>query len=43
MIDTNLGVVESHFADLIWQNEPIHFRELAKLCAKDLNCCDFYC
>lgn len=37
MIDTNLGVVEARFADLVWQNEPIHSRELAKLCAKELN------
>lgn len=37
MIDTNLGVVEARFADLIWQREPIHSRELAELCAKELN------
>ena len=32
-----LGVVESRFADIVWQNEPIHSRELAKLCEKELN------
>ena len=37
MIDTNLGVVETHFADIIWQNEPIHSRELAKICAEELH------
>lgn len=37
MVDTNLGVVETHFAEIIWQNEPIHSRELAKLCAVELN------
>ncbi len=36
MIDTNLGVVEARFADLIWQNEPIHSRELAAICAREL-------
>ncbi len=37
MIDTNLGVVETRFAEIIWKNEPIHSRELAKICAKELN------
>ena len=37
MLNTNLGSIEAHFADLIWQNEPIHSRELAKLCAEELN------
>lgn len=37
MIDTNLGVVEAHFADIIWQHEPIQSRELAKICAQELN------
>lgn len=37
MTEIKLGVVESHFADIIWQNEPIHSRELAKLCAEELN------
>lgn len=35
MIDTNLGVVETRFAEIIWKNEPIHSRELAKICAKE--------
>ncbi len=29
MIDTNLGVVETRFAEIIWKNEPIHSREFA--------------
>lgn len=37
MTDTNLGVVEARFADLIWQHEPIHSRELAQVCAQELN------
>ena len=37
MLNTNLGSIEAHFADLIWQNEPIHSQELAKLCAEELN------
>ncbi len=30
MKDLSLGVVESRFADIIWQNEPISSAELAK-------------
>ena len=37
MIDTNLGVVEAHFADIIWKHEPIHSRKLAEICADELN------
>lgn len=37
MEEIKLGVVESHFANIIWKNEPIHSRELAKLCEKELN------
>lgn len=37
MIDKKLGVVESKFADIIWANEPLHSRELVKLCEKELN------
>jgi len=36
MIDLSIGEVESHFADIIWQNEPISSGELVKLCAKKL-------
>lgn len=37
MVNTNLGIVEAHFADIIWKNEPIHSRELAKICSVELN------
>lgn len=37
MHDTKLGVVETHFADLIWNNEPISSGELVKLCEKELS------
>lgn len=30
--DTKLGVVESRFADIIWENEPLSSGELVKLC-----------
>lgn len=30
MADLNLGAVESRFADIIWNNEPISSTELAK-------------
>ena len=31
-----LGAVETHFADLIWDNEPINSTALVRLCAKEL-------
>lgn len=37
MEDMKLGLVESHFADIVWKNEPIHSRELVKICEKELN------
>lgn len=37
MNDLKLGVVESKFADIIWANEPLHSRELVKLCETELN------
>lgn len=36
MEDIKLGVVETHFADIIWQNEPLPSGELVKLCEKEL-------
>ena len=32
MAEIKMGVVESHFADIIWANEPLHSRDLVKLC-----------
>ena len=37
MDEVRLGVVESRFADLIWDNEPLHSRDLVLLCQKELN------
>ncbi len=37
MDELKLGVVESKFADIIWANEPLHSRELVKLCEQELN------
>ena len=36
MSDLKLGAVESRFADLIWQNEPMSSTELVKLCEEKL-------
>ncbi len=36
MAETKLGVVETRFADLIWDNEPISSGELVKLCEREL-------
>ena len=37
MPEMKLAVVESHFADIIWKNEPIQSRELAKICEQELS------
>ena len=37
MADAKLGVVETRFADLIWDNEPISSGELVKLCEQELS------
>lgn len=37
MENTKLGAVESHFADLVWENEPLSTAELIKICEKELN------
>ncbi|MBQ9848044.1 MAG: BlaI/MecI/CopY family transcriptional regulator [Clostridia bacterium] len=36
MNDYQMGVVESKFADIIWQNEPISTPTLVKLCEEAL-------
>ena len=36
MLDLTMGAVESRFAALIWDNEPITAAELAKLADKEL-------
>lgn len=37
MEELKLGVVETRFADIIWQNEPIASGELVKKCEKELS------
>jgi len=35
--ELKLGAVESRFADIIWRHEPLHSRELVKLCEQELD------
>ena len=37
MENIQLGVIESRFADIIWENEPIASGELSKICEKKLS------
>lgn len=37
MDETRLGAVESRFADIIWDNEPLSSGELVKICEKELS------
>ena len=37
MPEIKMGVVESKFADIIWEHEPLHSRDLVKLCEEKLN------
>jgi len=37
MPEIKLGVIESRFADIIWQNEPLPSGRLAKLAEQELN------
>lgn len=37
MDDMRLGLVESRFADIIWDNAPLRSRELVALCEERLN------
>ncbi len=34
--EIKLGVVESHFADIIWSHEPLSSTELVKICQEKL-------
>lgn len=36
-MEAKLGLVESRFADIIWENEPLTTRRLVALCAEELN------
>ncbi|MDD6800814.1 MAG: BlaI/MecI/CopY family transcriptional regulator [Firmicutes bacterium] len=37
MSDYQMGVIESRFADIIWENEPISSTELSKRCEEKLS------
>lgn len=37
MEELKLGMVEGHFADIVWNNQPITTKELVALCEKELN------
>ena len=37
MYKKNLGMVESRFADIIWNNEPLATSKQIELCSKELN------
>ena len=37
MNNNKLGAVESHFADIVWEYEPLTTSELIKICEKELN------
>ncbi|MBQ8830988.1 MAG: BlaI/MecI/CopY family transcriptional regulator [Oscillospiraceae bacterium] len=37
MSEMKLGVVESRFADIIWENEPLTTKELTVICERELN------
>lgn len=37
MVELKLGVVESKFADIIWENEPLSTAELVRICEEKLN------
>lgn len=36
MEDIKLGLVEAHFADIVWKNAPITTKELVAVCEKEL-------
>lgn len=37
MEDMKLGLVESHFADIVWANQPLSTKELVAICESELN------
>ena len=36
-MEIKLGMVEAHFADIIWENEPLTTKELVSICQKELS------
>lgn len=37
MIDYKLGPIETRFADIIWDNEPMSTKQLVDICAEELS------
>jgi predicted transcriptional regulator len=37
MEEMRLGIVEAHFADIVWQHAPLSTKELVALCERELN------
>ena len=37
MSEMQMGVVEGHFADIVWQREPISTSDLVKICESEFN------
>ena len=37
MEEMRLGMVEAHFADIVWQHAPMTTKELVALCERELN------
>ena len=37
MTDLKLGLVETRFADIVWQHAPLTIKELLALCEQELN------
>ena len=37
MEEMKLGMVEAHFADIVWQHAPMTTKELVALCERELN------
>ena len=37
MDEIKLGMVEAHFADIVWKNAPLTTKELVNICEKELN------
>lgn len=36
MEEIKLGMVEAHFADIVWENAPVSTKELVELCSREL-------
>ena len=38
MSDLTMGIIETRFAEMIWQREPVTTGELTQLCSQELGC-----